>query len=138
MHSPAHIFSQLLIDLGHASESGAWPVFVGFAPDDPDNRICVYDSDGKEDGRYMRSGEKVEHPGVDIDIFGTDQEELWAKANEIKDALDAVRNVSIEISAESYNILNVSRVGNLIDVGMQDKGDRRTHKIEAHVNLTIE
>ena len=135
MNSPAEIIYQLLLDLD-LTEPGS--SFIGFFPDDPDSAVCVYDAVSKPDGRLMRTGERIEHPGVQIQVRGLAYEEVWAKANTIALALDALRKVSVVPSSEgSYIVDNVSRTGGVLSIGVDAVQGRRRHYFVINANITV-
>ena len=104
----------------------AWPVFVDHMPDAPDNAICIYDTLGFDDGRIMRTGEKIQHPGFQIRIRAMDRQTAWAKAKEIKDYINtAVLRKGVTVESSDYTIQSVSMVGNIISLGQELDAKRR-------------
>lgn len=134
MTSPADII-QALLQADGLPGSG-WQSFVGFMPPDPDKCICAYDTPGNPDGRLMATGERIEHPGVQIQVRGLDYVECFAKVRAITQALDSTRKVSVAPnSTDSYTVANVSRTGTPISLGIEEVNDRRRHVFA--INMTI-
>jgi len=142
MSSPADVIYQILINnaIGVASaDSGSWPIYVAFAPAQPDSLICVHDTAGMPDGRLMRTGERIEHPGIMIYIRGQVYPTTWDKAKEIALLLDSVVRLSVAIdSNDAYLVHNISRTGTINPLGVEEEGDRRRHQFTVNAIVTIE
>lgn len=133
----AEIIRQLLIDLDLGESSGsAWTVFVSFLPTSPDQAIAVYDTAALSDGRLMGTGERIEHPGFQIRVRGSNYPDVRNKADEIALALDTQQNTSVTTSDGTFEILNISRLGGLIHLGI-DETDQRRHHITINAVTTI-
>lgn len=135
---PADVVRQLLINLGLGGVlTAAWPVFSAFLPEDPDNAICVYDTPGVLDGRLMRTGEQIEHPGVQVRVRGLGYRETFQKAANIALALDAQMPVEITFTdpATVVTIKNISRSGAVMPLGMEE-GTRRRYNFTINALLT--
>lgn len=140
MSTPATIIRKLLLDLnlGETESSGEWVVFVSFLPDLPDSAICVYDTAGRLDGRIMRTGEQIEHEGVQIRVRGIDYPATWTKANDIALALDAQTQTPVQIEVgEVWTLHNASRSGAVIPLGVDADDARRRHNFTINMNLTL-
>lgn len=133
MSSPtSDIIRQLIMDLGlnAGPESGdpPWPVFVGLLTDQPDEAIGVYDTAGKIDGRIMLTGEQVEHPGVQVMVRSPAYLLAVNKAQEIAGAFDLTKGSVVELeSGDIYTLLNISRTGAILPLGMGEDDRRRYH-----------
>ena len=139
MSSPADIIYQVLLDSGIVEESGKWVAYVSFLPDAPDDAVCIYDTAGRLDGRVMVTGEQVVHPGVQIRVRGLSYVEVWEKANEIAKGLDGLAKVSVALSSsEAYTLINVSRTGDIIPVGIEEENGRRRHHFTINAVVTLE
>jgi len=133
---PIHTF---LLDLGIAKLTGDWQAFISFLPDSPNNAIVVYDTAGKVDGRIMKTGERITHPGIQIGIRGANYSALVLKVLEIAEALDNAKRTLIAVDSETTYILhNASRTGDIIPVGVEEVGDRRRHLFTINATITIE
>ena len=140
MNSPADLVYQLLVDLQLGSAgvgSEDWPVFVSFLPDVPDESICVYDTAGRLDGRLMLTGEQVEHPGIQIRVRGKDYSDTHKKAQAIAVELDSQKRKLVELeSGEFFTLINFSRTGSILSLGMEQEGDRRRFHFTINAVLT--
>lgn len=136
MTAPSDIIRQLLINLGHATALGAWPIYTSFLPDEPDNAIAVFDTAGKFDGRIMSTGEQVEHPGIQVRVRGLVYPTTWEKAQTIAEALDSQNQITIAISSEDvYALQNVSRSGPVLPAGVDE--DRRRYHFTINATVTV-
>jgi len=139
--SPADVIRQLLIDEGLASNDveADWCAYTGFFPNDPNQALCVYDMAGKQDGRLMKTGEQIIHPGIQIMIRGLDYLPTRFRAHDIAIGLDAQRKTVVAVeSTGSYIVHNVSRIGDIMSLGMEMDGDRRRHLFTINAVVTIE
>lgn len=141
MKAPADIVYQLLIDQTLGTDpvaEGVWPVFVGFLPDAPDEALCVYDTEGKPDGRLMTNGEQIEHPGIQIRARGKSYPDTYVKLRTIADTLAGLANVEVSLeSDEVYTIQNLSRQGTILALGLDEEGGRRTYHFTLNFLLTL-
>lgn len=139
MSSPADIIYQFLLDAGLAVDTaGDWQAFVGVLPDAPDNAVCINDTAGREDGRLMADGKKIIHPGIQVTVRGLDYAQAWTKANDIAQAMDAVRLVSVAVdSSTNYLLHNISRSGDIIPMGLEPDSDRRRHLFAVNATVTL-
>lgn len=139
--SPADVIAQFLIDENLASSDIAaeWYVYVSFLPQEPNDALCIYDTSGKMDGRIMRTGEQIVHPGIQVMVRHANYVTAWNKADALARAFDAVRKTSVALDSENNYILhNVSRTGDIMHVGAELEGDRRRHLFTVNAIVTIE
>jgi len=137
MKAPSVAIHQLMLDLD-LGEGEDWSIFISFLPDLPDKAICIYDTAGKLDGRMMRTGEQIEHPGIQIRVRGPTYEETWLKAQAIALTLDAVQNSVVTTDEEEYIVHNVSRTGAIIPLGIEENTRGRRHHFTINMILTLE
>ncbi len=122
-NTAAELLQQSIITsaLGTAAvDAAAWPVYVNHLPDgaaDPDNAICVYDTQGTTDGRYMRTGVVVEHPGWQVRVRALTHPVGSAKITSLKKHIDSILNEQVDVGGDLYKLLNVSRKGNILPLG---------------------
>jgi len=129
------IIRQLLIDLALVTTENS---YVAFFPEEPDIALCVYDTDPRKDGRLMRSGEQIEHPGIQITIRGKAYVETWQFARDVALQLDSVRRVSVALTSEgAYLVHNVSRSSGVLSLGMETVGSKRRHFFTINATLTV-
>lgn len=138
-HSPANILTQFLIDeeIVVEDQSEEWFVTVGKMPDEGDKAVCVYNTTGVPDGRYQKTGERVEHPAVQIRIRDLTDPDCWIKAWEITDALDALKNVEVELDEDTYLIENVTRPSPIIPLGPEAGRRRFLYTINALLTIGV-
>lgn len=106
--SPAEIVSQLIINLGHGTDSGTWPVYADFKPNSPDNLIVVHtvtESLGNKD----QFGDVAEHPGVQVEIQSGSYTAGSQKARDIANALDVMSQRLVTYGGEDYVISSFLR-----------------------------
>lgn len=131
-YSPADVLRSALIQGGvGVLPSGTtpprvptWPVYAGHLPDAPDNAMCCYDTAGKKDGRVM-AGETITHPGWQIRIRTMDARTGWVKAREVQRFLDGIKNLSISINGDAYEIKAVTQTGTPLALGPEPDKTRR-------------
>jgi hypothetical protein len=138
MSSPnADILRQIIIDNDLGSDNGTWPVFTGFLPDDSDAAICVYDTTGTKDGRIMRTGESIIHPGAQVRVRSGIYPDALKRIQEIAETLEAAFGITVDQPPDSYYIQNISRTGDLLYMGVELAGDRRRFNFTLNVILTV-
>lgn len=103
----------------------------------PDKSVIIFDTAGRPDGRIMRTGERIEHPGIMIHVRGLEYFEAWSTANAIALFLDARQRESIAIASDEVYVLhNVTRTP-IIPVGLETVSDRRRHLITINMTITL-
>jgi hypothetical protein len=141
MASPAQVIAQLIRDkgLGNAHDHTTWPVSVGFMADSPHNAITVYGTEGRQDGRLMKTGERIEHPGIQVRVRSLKYTDGRAKADAIALMFDTQSSgVTVAIPADgSYFIQNVSRTGSVIELGPNEEDPNRRLDFTVNAVLTL-
>jgi hypothetical protein len=132
----------LLIQLTLApdSQTATWAPFVAFLPDVPDTSMAVYDTAAVKQGRIMRTGEVIEKKGIQIRFRSSNYPAAWTKAEAIRDAIDALpvgTLVTMVPTAESWRIQNISRTSGILNVGMEEEGDRKRFNMTINALLTM-
>src|SRR5678816_1809962 len=105
IYPTANIIRQLMLETSLGGTD--WPVFVGYLPDLPDNAICVYDTAGRLDGRIMRTGEQIEHAGIQTRVRGLNYLAVQAKALAIADMFDVQFNSEVEMESDDAFVLSL-------------------------------
>lgn len=142
-HTVGHIVRQLLIDLGHGSAEGSWPVYSRQMPDSPDECIVALDGPDVTRGRFMVGGEQQEMHGVQVLVRAADDNMAFAKGNQIKTALSKdvhLNTVTVTdpegygTATQNYIIYNISwRSG---PFPLHDaNSDRKLRSLNAIVNV---
>jgi len=122
MMSPAEGIRLLLIQEEVLFATGEWASYVSVFPGTPDYAVVVYDTVGIPDGR-LSSGERIEHPGIQILVRGLNYPKTWAKATQIALFLDAQKNVAIAGALSTVlNVMNITRTGTILPMGMEVAG----------------
>lgn len=135
MTTPADLLYTMLIG---QSVLGDYPAFVSFLPDQPDKAVCIYDTPGTNDGRLMTTGERIEHPGVQIFVRSLEYLEGHQKAQSLATLLDGLKNISIAVSPdETYSLRNVTRSGTINWIGIEIVNDKRRHQFTINAVLTL-
>lgn len=115
-----------------------WQAFVAFLPNSPDNAICVFDVEGKPDGRIMATGKVIEHPGVTLQFRSLDYTVGWEKANSVALLLDSLRRVVVDMGSNgAYTLHNVSRYAPVLSLGVEMVNDRRRHLFSINTTITV-
>lgn len=121
-NSPADILAYWLVanSYGIQPDNSAtdWQVFESNTPDEPDNKICVYDDgDGLDHGRTMPDNERAQMPGWLIQVDHRFKELGYIKANAIARGLDQIVMSLVAADGHMYRIQSVMRQSNIIHVG---------------------
>ena len=137
MSAPSEIIGQLLTDSGIIDQSADWPGYISFMPGQPDNAVAIYDMPGEDDGRIM-SGEKIDHPGVQVMVRSKVFATGWDKAEEIATALDNQSRTTVAIESSPIYILhNASRKGTINHMGLKEDDGQRRHYFSINMTVTI-
>lgn len=125
--SPARILQQWLVDQGIGVDAGLpgdFPIYVGFLGDQEDKALAVYDTSPVTEGRIQRTGETIEHPGLQFRVRHNDYAAAYDKAKQITNALDGLKRATVVVDTEAYTVHGVHHRG-IIDVGPEDDKRRR-------------
>lgn len=131
LHSPAHILSQWIIDSGLGSDGGnypltTWPVFYGDRmPDSPDKIINIIDSDGLLGLRIQFDGSRDELHGFSMAVRSPEREG-WAKARQIRVALDQIYMAHVTVEDIIYIIHSSALVSDVVSSGKEPTPTKRS------------
>lgn len=139
-HSPARIIRELLIDLSSGSATASldndWAILVNNLPDTPDSALVVNDTTGILDGRSMIDGEVLTNHGIQLIIRDDNQQDGYAKANDIAIALDGIRRNTVIVESSTYLVHAVSRKGDVIYLGVDvPRSNLHLYSINGTVSL---
>lgn len=140
--SPAELLKNILTQnslLTEVSAKAAWPCFVAHMPDAetiPDNAACIFDTSPILDGRYMRTGESVEHPGNQILIRSFDYKLGWNKLQDIGAYCDSLYRVTQTVDDYQYTIQNIS-TGGILSLGLEDGSSKRRFMFTLNTTMTV-
>ncbi len=142
---PALVLSALFItqalvsDPEDQSKRKEWPCFVGFMPDDetvPNNAICLYDTMANQEGREMRSGKNVEHPGIQIRVRASDYVTGNTKMNALVEYINAVYLLRFDVGNYIYELQSISN-GSVLPLGVETAGQKRRHVFTCNLALSM-
>lgn len=140
LHEPSEIFRQMLIDLGLGTEGSAgsdWPAYATAEPNDPDNCVTIYDTQGMDDGRTMTDGEAWIHPGIQVRVRSKNQSVGFSKANSIRAAFCQVNSRQVSCDTSLYNVECVTHIGQILNVGQDvSPSKRRVHTLNVTTVIT--
>ncbi len=144
-NSPAEILRTYFITKGlgpdqGSSPGGKWAVFFGHLPDIPqvnDNAICVYDTSGTRDGRIMRTGETISHPGFQVRVRGRIHSEVSAKIDEARGFLDEILRTKVTIGPTTYTMQSTTQTGTPIDIGPDPDDTKRREIFTQNGTITV-
>jgi hypothetical protein len=131
----AKAIRQILIEEHFVSSDSAanWFCTISYLPDGKgvrDNIVTITDTEGSKDGRIMRTGEVIIHPGFQIRVRCTDYDLGYSKILAISSFLDSLVNhivsISIDSEVEILTIVSVSKQSGIMPMGLESAG-RRYH-----------
>lgn len=142
---PALVLSALFITQGLVndpeddSKRKDWPCFVGFMPDDstvPNNAVCLYDVPSVQEGREMRSGKNVEHPGIQLRVRGSDYVTASAKMDALVTYINTVYLLRFDVGNYIYELQSISN-GSVLPLGVETTGKTRRHVFTCNLALSM-
>lgn len=128
LHSPAQIIQQMMIDLGEGTDgstNGTWPIFATEEPDDPDNCITVYDTQGTDDGRTMTDGKAGVHHGIQVRVRAYDHPTGYVKIKTIRNDFETVLNKQVSLDTQLYLVECVTHIGDVLPLGQDTPTSKR-------------
>ena len=145
--SPARVIADLLITDGLAGRPPAqlsgtldWQVTVGFEPADPasaPNHLTVFDTDPVQEGRLMKTGERIEKSTVQVRVRAKDYLTGWAKGKAVQVLFDGLyrRAVTVPSTGETANILAVHVTMPVVRIGQDEDRRRQIFVLSAIVSF---
>jgi len=127
-HSQAEIVRQLLVDLVLGYEPNtttSWSAFAFKEPQQPDNCLSVFNTQGMSDGRAMIDGELMDHLGFQIRSRGVDVPTMRAKLAAVRTSLAGVYQRTVVIDSSYYLIQCVSNIGQILYLGDESPNSKR-------------
>jgi len=122
-HSPAQITVQALTDDGimdSPSSGGDWPLYVDHLPK---TKQCaaIRTTAGISDGRIMKTGEVIDHPGIQVRVKGHTYEDANQKCWAIADYFSKLKYKLVVLSdGFGYTIQAVSRFSPILPLGVEE------------------
>ena len=130
--SPALILSEYIINtlglMTNPTASGLWPLYTSYLPDSDDvesNAGAIIGKEGFLDGRLMKTGEVINHPGLQLKIRSLTNEIGYVKIESIGLGLDQVAGNNIIIDGSTFEILNIKKVTDIISLGLEEGTNRK-------------
>lgn len=138
-HTGAEVLMNHLISTGVVSRSGSgrpWPATFNHMPEQPNDAVALYDTQGRMDGRMMRSGTVVEFPGVMVRIRSKTYSAGAQIAFRIIQKIDAILNAIVVVGAaeKQYKIDSVQRTSSLLPLGQEEGGSRELISINGLIS----
>lgn len=134
MSSPAEVVAKYFKDVGLSDAS--WPVSVGAVPATAkDNYLTVFDAGAEQDGRIQKTGERIQHPLIQIRIQAVNYPTGWAKGVAIQAALDALHNRPVTINTTTYTIKAATVYMPLVKIGQAEQNARELFTINVRLTL---
>jgi hypothetical protein len=142
LHPQSQILHQWLSDTGFDSDplGHPWKLTYAFMPDQPDEIVTVFDTDGKKGGRAQVTGEMFEHLGFQIQVRSLDLASGYNKIVAIATAMDReVLRTPVAINCNEYRVQAISRQGPVSNLGFESpRSARRLFSINGLVSISRE
>ena len=119
-HPPEYVVKSLL----EANAIG-WTTYASLHPDQPDNSLCVYGTDGRTEGKIQFTGETVTKFGIQVRIRANEYLPGYAKAKVVHDLFDAVYKQQVTIDSSTYLVHAIHNSGNVFSLGLELAATRR-------------
>lgn len=127
LNSPAGQIADLLVRKGlgmFPAANVSWPIYISSLPDDPADAISVYDTTGTEEGRLMATGQRIEHPGIQIRVRAANYQDGWNRSRAIALFCDRLYRESV-IPNDFGSLLSSIRRNQVNDIGPEPGKPRR-------------
>jgi len=142
--SPSLIVQQWLISQMLATDplesSPVWPCYMVALPEGmavPSNALCVYDTSPVPDGRIQSTGERINHPGIQIKCRCLDYQTGWTKIHSIASALDAILRAQVSVDSEIYTISAATRISGPLSLGIDPSSPKQAFAFTLNYQLTF-
>ncbi len=128
--SPAEVIRQMLLTSALVTAPAAkadWPCYVSNMPDGDgvkNEAVAVYDTNPLVDGREMRTGEVIEHFGVQVKVRSTEYRIGWNKITAIADRCASVIRTNVIVDDFTFTLQNVT-TGRVLPNGVEEGTKRR-------------
>lgn len=134
-NTPAEIFRECLVGLGFGTmptAQQAWPVYLGFMADTPDNALGVYDTAGRLQGRTV-DGTLTKY-GIQVRARG-EYLTTYKKLNAIYEALDEVKDDTVILGSNVYVIHVITKTSPVVALGREESKPRHNFTFNVVINL---
>lgn len=139
-HTPAHIMREVLINHGEAylppdGVGSDWPVYVGSLPITGDRAIALYNMTGNLEGRYMSTGETVDHPQVHFSVRGRNDVQASEKLLGLMEMADTISREAVSLDGKDYTVQAVHRRTGILSFGEEPERQRNVVAFNAIVTI---
>ena len=119
-HTPAEMILKYIRDSGLAT---GWATTYAKMPVEPVNIISVFDNMSQLDGKIMRTGQTVEHPGIQVRVRSEPYKDGWLKAQAILESMSQMLRETIVLTNpdQVYKIQAFTVTGSLMYIGQAEK-----------------
>jgi hypothetical protein len=128
--------------------NGMWPVFTSYYPDEPDDIVVLYNTQGRDFGYTQVDSEREEMEGIQVLVRGVNPEYTYLKAHTIALLLDHVTRhfLTLPLSDTTgtgpseciYEIASIARTTNVIAIGRDaPTGKREEYTMNAIVTIRL-
>ena len=143
MIPPCQIVWLWLVGAGHLFQNqngqpADWRSTFSKTTDDPANFVTVYDAAGVIDGRYMETGEMVEHYGIQIRVRSLKYKDGYTKAKELLKAMTQEMIHVPVIQDGSYMIESFTQTSSILSIGTDEKNRRENFTFNGIVTINTE
>lgn len=134
-HSFADVLQTYLVSVSLGTLGGAggtWPIFLNGEPNEPDNCITIYDTDGRDYARLQPTGDQHGPAGIQVRVRAVNHRTGWTKADairskllaSIRDDANAPYRRSVTVGSSSYVIECVVGVSDVLSLGKAPPNNR--------------
>lgn len=137
VHSPAEIIQQYCVSQGMCLLGGippsfpidqnTWPSFCNYSPPEGTNQlVCFYDTAAIPDGRLMRGGVNIYHPGIQILVKHQLETNCYDKAKSFQETMQQITSVQLVTMGDGvdYHLRNAAEIKLPLRVGQEIGKDR--------------
>lgn len=134
-HAPSEVIVAYIIKGkygSHPDNNLEWPAFAGRQPDDPENIITITDTAPSLEGRIQKTGETINHPGIQVFVRSSDYLQGWHKISKLATLFDAVKRTEVRVENRRYRIEAAT-----IESGPMTLGQDPTKRMLFTLNLIL-
>lgn len=139
--SPAELIQRFLVAAGVGSATSgtsAWKVYRDKQPaEQPDECITVYETTPVQDGRIMRTGEWIGHPGIMLNVRALTSDAAKEKLQAIKTALAGIGYTPVTITTGSGSPFDIVLASFMLVSGPVPLGEDDKNRKEYTLNGTL-
>lgn len=145
LHSGADVLASYLFTTGIVtipSQNKPWPLYLNSMPEKPDEAITVFDTAGLEDGKVMKTGTTLFHPGYQFRLRVINNSRAVAKGLEIETYLDSILREEVviptrpDVPTKTYLLQAIRRTSNVIPIGAEEGGSRLIYTLNGLITYS--